>query len=95
MDGVPEEVIDEKLQKKAQQKIAKFEAELKKQGININNPSFDISHFDVPNPRPPKMPTYDANYYPPHAPPHAQPHGPPHGVPPPGAMPIYPAQGIP
>ena len=36
-----------------------MENDLKKMGIDIDDPSFQISDFDVPNPRPPKNRGYD------------------------------------
>ena len=35
--------------------MQKLETELKKMGINVDDPGFDIRQFEVPNPRPPKM----------------------------------------
>ena len=34
--------------------MIKLDNELKKMGINVDDPNFDISKFEVPNPRPPK-----------------------------------------
>ena len=54
MTGIPQEIIEERLHQKTIQKATKLENDLKKMGINVDDPKFDIALFEVPNPRPPK-----------------------------------------
>ena len=54
MSGIPEEIIDEKIHQKTIQKEQKLYQELKRMGIDVDAADFDISKFEVPNPRPPK-----------------------------------------
>ena len=54
MDGIPEEVIDEKIHQKTIIKATKLDNELKKMGIDVDAPDFNINQYTVPNPRPPK-----------------------------------------
>jgi hypothetical protein len=35
--------------------MIKLDHELKRMGIDIDDPKFDIKKFEVPNPRPPKQ----------------------------------------
>ncbi|CDW86940.1 UNKNOWN [Stylonychia lemnae] len=100
MEGVPAEVIEERLTYKMKKKMQKLEKELHRMGINVDDPKFNIKDFDVPEVRPAKkkpetnqapMPPM---FYPPPPgfmrmpPPGMQPPpgmGPP-GMPPPGMM---------
>ena len=59
MSGIPEEIIDEKIHQKTIQKEQKLDQELKKLGIDVDAPDFEISKFEVPNPRPPKTKNFD------------------------------------
>ena len=86
MEGVPAEVIEERLVMKMTKKRQKLEKDLLKLGIDLDDPKFNIKDYEIPNPRPPKrrpemmgmMPP--PMYYPP-------PMGmPPMGPPPPGYM---------
>ena len=54
MEGIPHDLIAERIMQKTQQQIKKLESDLKKMDIMIEHPSFDIRQFEVPNPRPPK-----------------------------------------
>lgn len=54
MEGVPAEVIEERLNYKLNRKRQKLEKDLVKQGINVDDPKFDIKDYEVPEPRPPK-----------------------------------------
>ena len=55
MEGVPPEVIEERLAKKVKKKLNKLEAELKKRyGIDLDDEKFDIRDYEVPDPRPQK-----------------------------------------
>jgi hypothetical protein len=58
MEGIPQEIVDERVHQKTVQKMNKLDQELKKMGINVDDPNFDISQFEVPNPRPPKARGY-------------------------------------
>jgi hypothetical protein len=53
MEGVPAEVIEERLAKKVRKKKNKLEAELKKKfSIDLDDEKFDIRDFEIPEPRP-------------------------------------------
>lgn len=52
MEGVPAEVIEERLNYKMNKKKQKLEKELQRMGINVDDPKFNIKDFDVPEPRP-------------------------------------------
>lgn len=52
MEGVPAEVIEERLQFKMKKKKQKLEKELQRMGINVDDPKFNIKDYDVPEPRP-------------------------------------------
>lgn len=54
MEGVPAEVIEERLNHKLEKKRQKLEKELLKIGINVDDPKFSIKDYEVPDPRPPK-----------------------------------------
>ena len=55
MEGVPTEIIEERLAKKIRKKKNKLEAELKKRfEIDLDDPKFDLNDFEVPEPRPRK-----------------------------------------
>jgi hypothetical protein len=55
MEGVPTEVIEERLAKKVRKKKNKLEAELKKKyGVDLDDEKFDIRDYEVPEPRPQK-----------------------------------------
>ena len=55
MEGVPTDVIDERLQRKLKKKRTKIEAELKKLfGIDLDESKFNLQEFDIPEPRPSK-----------------------------------------
>ena len=56
MAGIPQEIIEERYHQKTVQKVQKLDQELKKNGINIDDKSFELKQYDVPNPRPPKGP---------------------------------------
>lgn len=52
MEGVPAEVIEERLNYKLNKKKQKLEKELKKLGIDVDAPNFNLKDYDVPEPRP-------------------------------------------
>mmetsp|Transcript_11194 Transcript_11194/g.11260 ORF Transcript_11194/g.11260 Transcript_11194/m.11260 type:complete len:192 (-) Transcript_11194:27-602(-) len=54
MEGVPAEVIEERLQIKVNKKRIKLEKELKLIGIDIDNPKFRLKDYEIPEPRPQK-----------------------------------------
>lgn len=54
MEGVPAEVIEERLAYKMKKKMQKLERELQRLGVNVDDPKFNIKDYDVPDPRPPK-----------------------------------------
>ena len=54
MEGVPAEVIEERLNMKMTKKRQKLEKELLKLGINLDDPKFNLKDYEIPNPRPPK-----------------------------------------
>ncbi len=54
MEGVPAEVIEERLNYKMNKKRQKLEKELKRLGIDVDDPKFNIKDYDVPDPRPMK-----------------------------------------
>ena len=57
MEGVPTTIIDERLQRKLKKKRQKIEAELKKQyAIDLDDPKFKLTDYDIPDPRPSKRP---------------------------------------
>ena len=57
MEGVPTNIIDERLQRKLKKKRQKIEAELKKAfGIDLDDAKFKLTDFDIPDPRPSKRP---------------------------------------
>ena len=89
MEGVPAEVIEERLNFKLNKKRQKLEKELLKQGIDVDDAKFNINDFDVPNPRPPKKKPEML----PGMPPGAMFYPPPMGMPPMGMGP--PPMGMP
>ena len=54
MEGVPAEVIEERLNYKMKKKRMKLEKDLLRMGINIDDPKFNISDYEIADPRPPK-----------------------------------------
>ena len=52
MEGVPGEVIEERLNFKLNKKRMKLEKDLLKMGINIDDPTFNIAEYEIPDPRP-------------------------------------------
>ena len=54
MEGVPAEVIEERLNYKLNKKRQKLEKELLKMAINVDDPKFNIKEFEVADPRPMK-----------------------------------------
>ena len=52
MEGVPADVIEERLNYKMNKKKVKLEKELQKMGINVDDSKFNIKDYDVPEPRP-------------------------------------------
>ena len=55
MEGVPTEVIEERLAKKINKKKIKLEQELKKvYGIDLDDPKFDLADYEIPDIRPRK-----------------------------------------
>jgi len=54
MEGVPAEVIEERLNYKMKKKMQKLEKELIRMGINVDDPKFNIKDYDVPEIRPAK-----------------------------------------
>ena len=54
MEGVPAEVIEERLNFKMKKKMQKLEKELQRMGINVDDPKFNIKDYDVPDVRPAK-----------------------------------------
>ena len=62
MEGVPTQIIDERLQRKLKKKRQKIEAELKKQyGIDLDDPKFKLTDYEVSDPRPSKRPFQDGS----------------------------------
>ena len=86
MEGVPAEVIEERLNYKLNRKRIKLEKDLKKMGIDIDDPNFNIKDYEVPDPRPPKRKEPMMMFLPPGLPPGAMPPGMPPGGMPPGMM---------
>ena len=54
MEGVPAEVIEERLNIKLTKKRIKLEKELKIIGIDVDSSKFNIKEYEVPEPRPQK-----------------------------------------
>ena len=52
MEGVPAEVIEERLQIKLTRKRQKLEKELKTMGIDVDSAKFNIKDYETPDPRP-------------------------------------------
>jgi hypothetical protein len=53
MEGVPAQVIEDRLGKKIRKKKNKLEAELKKKFmIDLDDAKFDIRDYEIPEPRP-------------------------------------------
>lgn len=52
MEGVPPEVIEERLNYKLNKKRQKLEKDLLKMGINVDDPAFNIKEYEVEEPRP-------------------------------------------
>ena len=52
MEGVPADVIEERLLMKMTKKRQKLEKDLLKIGIDLDDPKFNIKDYEVPNPRP-------------------------------------------
>lgn len=80
MEGVPGEVIEERLNFKLNKKRMKLEKDLLKMGINIDDPTFNIAEYEIPDPRPQKKKEPMMFYPPPGMP------LPGMGMPPPGMM---------
>ena len=85
MEGVPGEVIEERLNMKMLKKRQKLEKELLKMGIDVDDPKFNIKDYEIPNPRPPKRRQLDMMMPPGGMMPGFYP--PPMGMPPMGMMP--------
>lgn len=55
MEGVPAEVIEDRLRRKVQKKMVQLEKELKKQfKIDLEDPKFKLADYEMPDPRPKK-----------------------------------------
>jgi hypothetical protein len=81
MEGVPTEIIEERLVKKVRKKKNKLEAELKKKfGIDLDDPKFDLNDYEVAEPRPRKRQKLHESFAPM---PRGFMGGPPRGIPPP------------
>lgn len=88
MEGVPSEVIEDRLSKKIRKKMMKLEKELKAQyAIDLEDSKFDLKDWEVADPRPCKR--HKANHLPGHLPPLGGQGGflPPPGMFPPGMPP--------
>ena len=61
MEGVPGDVIEDRLQRKLKKKRQKLEAELKRiYGIDLEDPKFNLGDYEMPDPRPSKKGKPDA-----------------------------------
>ena len=85
MEGVPGEVIEERLNMKMLKKRQKLEKELLKMGIDVDDAKFNIKDYEIPNPRPQKRRQLDMMMPPGGMMPGFYP--PPMGMPPMGMMP--------
>jgi hypothetical protein len=55
MEGVPPEVIEDRLRRKIKKKMVAIEKELKKKyKVDIDDPKFRLEDFEIPDPRPRK-----------------------------------------
>lgn len=53
MEEVPVDIIEDRIAKKINKKKTKMESELKKTfGIDLDDPKFSLTEYDVPEPRP-------------------------------------------
>lgn len=55
MEGVPAEVIEDRLRRKVKKKMIQLEKELKKQyNISLDDPKFKLEDYEMMDPRPKK-----------------------------------------